>query len=556
MLAGMFSDVGFFQGDDLYPPREANPKGFFENWKINTLNERIIVSSVQTSFGAEAAAFLTSYYRDGQYWLARLPREFRCHPTEEQVTEIATLAGHRPFAFKDPRFCYTLDAWMDAAPGTLALCVFRSPGAVVRSILHEAQAAPYLHDLRLSVADLYEQWRNMYLRVLDLKRLGREIFFLNYAALFSDETQSALESLVEAPLNRGFPEPRLERQRFDGDIDPSLGELFDGLCALAACSFEGQTPEKAEALVRSLQPPRDTAWPGSRSAHPARPPAADPLEFPVPVSTDFVFSPSAIRGLFLRLRENQESAAADSQQLRSAVSGLEGRLVALETHPRLSSSTESLLSAVQSAIEHGKTLADAQARQLALLEQRIADCDATIAQLRSELGQRASQVELLVNAHHRHADELRTQLTQRDHTIDALRGELGSLQSVRAEIEALRERATRDLADLREQVHASTAALADERARNARSADALQSALAQERMRAAAAESSAASLGETLVLRQGDLDRLSRENAASAKKIDDLSREVQVLQDRIATILGSKSWRLTAPLRRVRNWMS
>ena len=30
MLAGLFSQAGYFFGDKLYPPREANPKGFFE----------------------------------------------------------------------------------------------------------------------------------------------------------------------------------------------------------------------------------------------------------------------------------------------------------------------------------------------------------------------------------------------------------------------------------------------------------------------------------------------------------------------------------------------
>lgn len=562
MLAGMFSGVGYFQGDDLYEPREANPKGFFENWKINTLNERIIVSSVQTSFGVEAAAFLKSYYRDGQYWLARLPREFRCHATEAQIAEIATLAANRPFAFKDPRFCYTLDAWMDAAPGTLALCIFRSPGAVVRSILHEAQAAPYLRDLRISVSDLYEGWRNMYLRVLDLKRLGREIFFLNYAALFSSETQLALESLVEAPLNRSFPEQRLERQRFDGDVDASVGALFDGLCELAALGFEAQTSEKAEAILQGLQPVRDTAGPKRRPEVSTRSPAAEPLQFPVPVSTDFVFSPSALRGLFLRLREDQEAAATDiaqvatdSRELRSIVSGLEGRLTALETHPRIPASAELLLGAVQSALESGRVLADAHARQLALLEARIAEYDGTIAQLRSELDRGASHVDQLLDTHNRHTEELRSQLAQRDQAIEALRGELSALQSARAATEALHERARRDVAELQEQVRATATALADERARNALAVSSLQDTIAEERQRASAAEASVADLGEALALRERELEQLRRANDASTKRIDDLGLELHALESRISTMLASKSWRLTAPLRRLRGWM-
>ena len=35
MIAGILHKAGYFMGDNLYPPRSANPKGFFENWEIN-----------------------------------------------------------------------------------------------------------------------------------------------------------------------------------------------------------------------------------------------------------------------------------------------------------------------------------------------------------------------------------------------------------------------------------------------------------------------------------------------------------------------------------------
>ncbi|NIM13858.1 MAG: sulfotransferase family protein, partial [Candidatus Aminicenantes bacterium] len=40
MIAGILHKAGYFMGDNLYPPRSANPKGFFENWEINEINEK------------------------------------------------------------------------------------------------------------------------------------------------------------------------------------------------------------------------------------------------------------------------------------------------------------------------------------------------------------------------------------------------------------------------------------------------------------------------------------------------------------------------------------
>jgi len=42
MLAGCLAKSGYFMGDNLYPAREANPKGFFEDPEINAINEMLI----------------------------------------------------------------------------------------------------------------------------------------------------------------------------------------------------------------------------------------------------------------------------------------------------------------------------------------------------------------------------------------------------------------------------------------------------------------------------------------------------------------------------------
>ena len=76
MLAGLFSQAGYFFGDKLYPPREANPKGFFEDEEVNALNERIVFEGFsQHGLDSGALGLLRRHY-EGQLWLSRAPEDW------------------------------------------------------------------------------------------------------------------------------------------------------------------------------------------------------------------------------------------------------------------------------------------------------------------------------------------------------------------------------------------------------------------------------------------------------------------------------------------------
>ena len=130
--------------------------GFFENWEINSLNERIIRSSLRAKFDQEEVEVFESLYREGHYWLARLPADMQCVASEEDKVGIASLIGREPFCYKDPRFSYTLPAWFQASPKAIAICVLRHPGTVVASILKELQSIDHLQRFNIRVVDLYE----------------------------------------------------------------------------------------------------------------------------------------------------------------------------------------------------------------------------------------------------------------------------------------------------------------------------------------------------------------------------------------------------------------
>lgn len=252
MLAGLFSECSYYQGDNLYQSRKANPKGFFENWQINSLNERIILSSIEAGYGQEASGLLQLLYRPGQYWLANLPASLRYVAADEEKKEISSLVAREPFCYKDPRFCYTLEPWLDAAPDALALCVLRHPGVVVASILKELQSADYLVDLRISVANLYEVWRHMYLRALSLRACGRNVYFINYNDLLGNDKQTELEEFVDAKLNRSFPDKQLDRSDYVGELDETTQAFFSALSGLASERFAGQSQEACAAMAKQF----------------------------------------------------------------------------------------------------------------------------------------------------------------------------------------------------------------------------------------------------------------------------------------------------------------
>jgi len=44
MLAGMLHQAGYYMGESFHQPRDSNPKGFFEWYRINRINEDILAA--------------------------------------------------------------------------------------------------------------------------------------------------------------------------------------------------------------------------------------------------------------------------------------------------------------------------------------------------------------------------------------------------------------------------------------------------------------------------------------------------------------------------------
>ncbi len=240
MLAGALHEAGYFLGERLHTPRDSNPKGFFEWYRINRINEQLLAPHDRAGLTASLGTLFGRHTVTGpganQRWLALLPPGARVVCTDPALRkEIDEVVARRPFAYKDPRFCYTLPAWRPHLPaGTAFLCIFRDPATTVASILKECRSQPYLRSLWIGRRTAYKVWARMYRSVLEWHREDPSRFlFVHYDQVLDGSALPRLASDLDADLRQGFADPALRRSRPDGALPRPARELYLRLSGLA-----------------------------------------------------------------------------------------------------------------------------------------------------------------------------------------------------------------------------------------------------------------------------------------------------------------------------------
>jgi len=231
MVAGTLAASGWWVGDEPYRARAANRKGFFETAEINGINEELLAQVLPAE----------PHFEHGQRWLATLAAGLEPRPDERLRARIAQLVARRPFAFKDPRLCYTLPAWEGLLPaGTGRVCVFREPLATVASILKECREAPYLASLAMDEERALAVWTCMYERVLAQCARG-DWLFVHYDQMLTQDGLARLEAFAGAALDRRFPEASLRHARAGAGATGRAAELYRELCERAGHSPAART---------------------------------------------------------------------------------------------------------------------------------------------------------------------------------------------------------------------------------------------------------------------------------------------------------------------------
>ena len=238
LAAGVLRNSGYFMGHRLNPANITNPKGQFEDYEINALNEALLAQVTPR----RPDNFLgTILYRtrpkDGQRWLARIPLDISFHVTADIEQRIKSFVQNEPFCFKDPRFSYTLPAWSPFLKNTVLICVFRHPASTVSSILKQKKTVPHLKDFSIRADRALEVWELMYSHILNNHlRKGGDWVFLHYNQFFENAAYDRLSRTLGAEVDRDFADSSLNRSVPTKKVSGKALSIYIRLCEMAEFS--------------------------------------------------------------------------------------------------------------------------------------------------------------------------------------------------------------------------------------------------------------------------------------------------------------------------------
>ena len=249
MVAGSLKAAGYFMGDRLYPARDSNPRGFFEDPEVNGLNEALLARHVPAE----------QRLGPNQLWLAQLERSVPMPVTRDSALRLKALLERAPWCFKDPRFSYTLPAWRPWIGAARFVCVFRDPAVTAASIVKECRSADYLRDVAIDLPRALAIWRAHYQQILADHRHQGDWLFLHYDQVGAGDGLLRLGEFLGAPVDRSFPTGELARSRAAAPADPVAQRMYAELCELAG-HVEGRA-RSASASGVTVPPPAPAGAP-------------------------------------------------------------------------------------------------------------------------------------------------------------------------------------------------------------------------------------------------------------------------------------------------------
>jgi hypothetical protein len=216
-VAQLLHEAGLSVGHDLIEPDEHNAEGYFEERMVIMINDAILKAA---GVGEWFTTATREQIREAALQYADYMRD--------QV-KVATPA------WKDPRFSWTLEPWLEMLPERPRLIVcLRSPAEVVASTL--AYYAQGGDDAENAVKHV---WRTQYERLLEIiAEYELDATCVEYAALHADP------EITVAPLARfvgGTLDVRTVRRDLRHHAVPipdDLGELYERVRGLGTAAVE------------------------------------------------------------------------------------------------------------------------------------------------------------------------------------------------------------------------------------------------------------------------------------------------------------------------------
>ncbi|MDP4285482.1 MAG: sulfotransferase domain-containing protein [Bacteroidota bacterium] len=240
MVTGALADSGYNLGDnsEYLGKNPANPKGFFEDYEVNTINEDILKLSLFNFPDKITLSLFPNFTFYRARWLARIPFFLPIRSNKIINERIKKVISKEPFCFKDPRFSYTLPIWLEFINrNTKLIIVYREPGKTAESIVRECLETPVLNKLKMTEDKALKIWKSMYLHILAnyQKSTDKESwFFLHYNQVFEKDKIHQLEEFIDAKINHAFAEKTISRSSHtNGLIHKGYSEIYNQLNLLS-----------------------------------------------------------------------------------------------------------------------------------------------------------------------------------------------------------------------------------------------------------------------------------------------------------------------------------
>ena len=241
LMGGILHQAGYFMGEDLYHPRHSNPKGFFECAFINGINERILqpydyyfTKKNYPDLGKPFSPFCPG---EGHRWISYIESDTEVTSTDPLVLEkIQQAVAIQGYAYKDPRFNYTLNVWLHYLQDDVVLiCMFRNPADTIMSVLNECASAQYLSDFAINPQIAEQLWINSYTQLLGKmnQNSSRQFIVIHYHQLLTGSVLEKISDLIQTKIDVRFADETLNRTQSDFKVSNETKVIYSELCTLA-----------------------------------------------------------------------------------------------------------------------------------------------------------------------------------------------------------------------------------------------------------------------------------------------------------------------------------
>lgn len=210
-LMGILHHLGVDLGKVMMAPTEGNPKGYFENYRIYALNEKI--------FHCLGATWADAFLLEDGWWKDSALTGFRLEADRILDEEFT---GEGPFGIKDPRMCVLYPFWRPSLERRSDRLVFilalRNPFEAVRSLCRREGIGERQAQLLCLQHMLYAEFYSRH----------EPRHFLSFDRLLSD-TFAAIEDLTRILCVDPPHAYAAVKDQIEAFIDPGMKHQFAGV---------------------------------------------------------------------------------------------------------------------------------------------------------------------------------------------------------------------------------------------------------------------------------------------------------------------------------------